>query len=143
MIKSFTTGAFPAGLALVRVITGFLLLRVGLEMFSTDKMSGYFQWLTDIGFPMPVAMAYAGKLAELAGGLSFISGFLVRWTSIPVMITMVVITFIMGEGNLMSDSFLLLMLAWVFFCQGAGKWSLDYFLFGRETINKFMVASRI
>lgn len=143
MIKSFTTGSFPAGLALVRVITGILLLRVGWEMFSTDKMSGYFQWLTDIRFPMPVFMAYAGKLAELAGGLSFLTGFLIRWTSIPVMITMVVITFIMGEGNLMSDSFLLLMLAWVFFCQGAGKWSLGYFLFGRETKNKFMVASRI
>ncbi len=143
MIKSFTTGSFPAGLALVRVITGILLLRVGWEMFSTDKMSGYFQWLTDIGFPLPLAMAYAGKLAELAGGLSFATGFLVRWSSIPVMITMAVVTFIMGEGNLMSDSFLLLMLSWVFFCQGAGKWSLDYFLFDRETKNKFKAASRI
>lgn len=129
MIKSFSTGSFPAGLVLARVITGILLLRVGWEIQSTDKMSGYVQWLTDIHFPMPATMAYAGKLAELAGGLSFVIGFFVRWTSIPVMITMAVITFILGDGNFMSDSFLLLLLAWVFFCKGAGIWSLDNKLF--------------
>ncbi|HNR06279.1 MAG TPA: DoxX family membrane protein [Saprospiraceae bacterium] len=143
MIKSFTTGSFPAGLVLVRVITGFLLIRVGWEITSVDKMSGYFQWLTDIRFPLPVPMAYAGKIAELAGGVSFITGFLVRWTSIPVMITMAVITFIMGEGNLMSDSFLLLLLAWVFFCTGAGKWSLDGFLPGLRPGKPIMAKSQI
>ncbi len=132
MINSFTTGSFPAGLVLIRVITGILLLRVGWEIQSTDKMSGYVQWLTDLRFPMPVVMAYTGKLAELAGGLSFLCGFLVRWTSIPVMITMVVITFIMGDRNLMSDSFLLLLLAWVFCCKGAGSWRVDNKLSHKE-----------
>lgn len=112
-------------LALIRIFTGIILIKVGVEIFSEDKMSGYIQWLTDIKFPLPHLMAYVGKVAELVGGLSFIIGFKVRWTSIPVIITMGVVTFIMGEGSITDNAFFLILLASVFLSQGAGVWSIE------------------
>ncbi|MBP7800129.1 MAG: DoxX family protein [Saprospiraceae bacterium] len=93
------------GMTLVRVLTGVILFKFSLEMFSKDTMSGYIQWLGDIHFPFASKMAYVGKIAEMVGGLSLILGLFVRWTGIPVMITMVVITFVMGEGSITDTSF--------------------------------------
>ncbi|MBK9931381.1 MAG: DoxX family protein [Saprospiraceae bacterium] len=58
------------GMTLVRVLTGVILFKFSLEMFSKDTMSGYIQWLGDIHFPFASKMAYVGKIAEMVGGLS-------------------------------------------------------------------------
>ncbi len=120
------------GLALIRVLTGIILIKVGIEIFSKESMSGYVQWLTDLRFPLPKIMAYVGKLAELIGGVSFILGYGVRWSSVPVIVTMAVITFIMGEGSITDNAFLILMLAAVYLCLGSGGWSIDHMINGRK-----------
>ncbi len=120
------------GLALIRVLTGIILIKVGIEIFSKESMSGYVQWLTDLRFPLPKIMAYVGKLAELIGGVSFILGYGVRWSSVPVIVTMAVITFIMGEGSITDNAFLILMLAAVYLCLGSGSWSIDHMINGRK-----------
>ncbi|MBL0111230.1 MAG: hypothetical protein IPP42_10335 [Saprospiraceae bacterium] len=60
------------GMTLVRVLTGVILFKFSLEMFSKDTMSGYIQWLAQ------------WLCGNGVGGLSLILGLFVRWTGIPV-----------------------------------------------------------
>ncbi len=116
---------YRSGFTFARLMTGIILIKVGWEIFSAETMSGYIQWLTDIKFPFPKPMAYLGKLAELAGGVALILGLFTRILCVPVIITMFVITFIMGDGEISGNSFLLLLLALNFLSVGSGPWSLD------------------
>jgi putative oxidoreductase len=128
-------GVWDKGILLVRVMTGLIILHYGLELFNPSKMSGYQQWLTDIHFPMPLGMARLGKATELAGGGLLMIGLFTRLISIPLIITMSVVTFIMGKGNIFADEqlpFLLMLLCLVFLSAGAGIWSLDYLLFDKK-----------
>jgi putative oxidoreductase len=79
-------------------------------------------------------MAYVGKITELVGGLLLAIGLFTRPAVIALVINMAVITFIMGNGKILSDDqhpFLLLLLFAVFFFTGAGMYSLDYLLFDK------------
>ena len=128
-------GLWHTGILLVRVMTGLIILHYGLELFNPDKMTGYQQWLTDIHFPVPFLMAWLGKATELAGGGLLMIGLFTRFVSIPLIITMGVVTFIMGKGNIFADEqlpFLLLLLCFVFLSTGAGIWSLDYLFFHKK-----------
>lgn len=111
-------------LAIIRITLGLLLLYVGREMFNAESMKGYTDWLTDLKFPLPKIMAYAGKLAEIAGGITLVLGIGIRWTAIPAMIAMLVINFIMGDGHLWGSTFLAFLMILIYFVQGAGIWSV-------------------
>jgi putative oxidoreductase len=134
MIKKFIytpNGMWATGAVILRIIAGLTILKYGLEIFSTDKMNGYISWLTDLKFPSPETMAYIGKVCELTGGLLMVFGLFTRLAAIPLIITMAVIGFIMGEPEfLAADGSILLMLIFLhFFFTGPGKLSLDYILF--------------
>jgi putative oxidoreductase len=133
MKKIFTSaGLWTHGIVIVRCFTGLIMFKYGMEIFDKEAMNGYTSWLSDVHIPAPRFMAYLGKLAELAGGISLVLGLMTRWLMIPLAIVMIVITFIMFEGKIFSDNqhpFLLLLIS-LFFCfSGPGKWSLDYLLF--------------
>jgi putative oxidoreductase len=120
------------GLALVRIITGVLMIYHGLELFDAEKMKGYGQWLTDLNFPAPVLMGYLGKGAEFAGGLLLLVGFFTRFAALLIAITMLVVCLFMGHGRLFTDDqhpFLFVLLGIVFFFTGPGQWSLDHLFF--------------
>ncbi|MBL7744826.1 MAG: DoxX family protein [Chitinophagaceae bacterium] len=132
----FTSYAIWAnGVIILRVIAGLIIVKYGLEIFSMDTMKGYADWLTDLKFPAPELMAYAGKGCELAGGLLLTIGLLTRLAAIAVIITMFVIWFIMGEPEFLAadGAFLLMLIALYFLLTGPGKWSLDYILFDRRS----------
>ncbi|WP_295796604.1 DoxX family protein [Mucilaginibacter sp.] len=121
---------------IARVITGIIIARYGLEVFSHDKMKGNADWLTEIHFPAPVFMAYVGKATELLGGILLVFGLVTRFASIALVVTMTVVIFIMGKGNIWGDEqlpFLLLLFFVSFILGGAGKWSLDYLLFDKKS----------
>jgi putative oxidoreductase len=127
-------GAWDNGLAIVRVVTGSFLIFHGTQMFQTEDMKGYGQWLSDLHVPLPVIMAYTGKATELIGGLCLALGLLTRLATISLTISFTVITFVMGHGKIFSDDqhpFLFILLALVFFFSGPGPWSLDHLLFDR------------
>jgi putative oxidoreductase len=128
-----TENSFSNGLIFIRVATGIIIATYGFEIFDTGQIDGYTQWLTDVSFPFPEAMAYLGKLTELVGGLCLVLGLFTRFAMIPLVITMVVITFIMGDGNFRSDSFLLLLLFMTFLFTGSGKWSIDHVIFSTKS----------
>lgn len=137
MIKQFVTSKIihENWLIVIRVIAGVITTRYGLEIFNPDQMKGNIAWLTDLHFPLPALMAYLGKLSELVGGISLITGFLVRFTCIPLILTMGVITFIMGDGKIFGDDqhpFLFLIIYTIFLSVGSGKWSVDRLIFNRN-----------
>jgi putative oxidoreductase len=120
------------GLALVRIITGVLMIYHGLELFDAEKIKGYGQWLSDLTFPAPVLMAYLGKGAELAGGIMLVLGLFTRSAALLIAIAMLTVCFLMGKGKVFTDDqhpFLFVLLAVLFFFTGPGQWSLDYFFF--------------
>lgn len=127
-------GTWDKGVLIVRVMTGFIILKYGLELFDNDKIIGYTQWLTDTNFPMPKIMTYVGKTTELIGGLLLILGLFARIVSIPLIINMIVVTFYLGEGKILTADqhpFLFILLFLIFLSVGGGKWSLDYLIFNR------------
>ncbi|MVT45056.1 DoxX family membrane protein [Chitinophaga oryziterrae] len=134
--KLFTSSLyFDKWLVILRVITGIIIMKYGLEVFSKDHMQGNTAWLKDIHFPLPSFMAYVGKTTELLGGIFLILGLFTRVVSILLLINMSVITFIMGNAKILGEEtlpFLLLLLFATFFFAGSGKWSLDCLLFKKQ-----------
>jgi putative oxidoreductase len=128
-----------SGLTLIRIIVGSFITYHGLEVFDHEKMDGYSKWLTDLQFPSPVLMAYLGKGIEFVAGILLLVGFLMRLAIIPLIITMLTITFGMGKGKIFMDDqhpFLFVLLFLVLFFTGPGPFSLDSFFFGKK-INGF------
>ena len=137
MLKQWLTseGYYKNFLAVIRAIAGIIIAKYGLEVFKANSMQGNFDWLTDLHMPAPHFMAYLGKLTELIGGGLLAIGLFTRLVTIPLIINMGVIIFFMGKGNIGGDEqlpFLLLLLFAVFFFTGAGKWSVDHWLFDRK-----------
>ena len=129
-----STGLWEAGAVILRVVAGLIIFKYGLEIFSGDKMKGYTNWLTDLNFVAPKAMAYAGKMCELIGGFLMALGLLTRIATIPLIITMSVIGFIMGEPEFLAadGSILLLLIFFHFLLTGPGKFSVDHLLFSNR-----------
>jgi putative oxidoreductase len=119
-------------LAIIRIITGILILMHGKIVFDSQVMNGMAESLSkDMGMPFPLLMAYLAKGSEFFGGLFFTLGFFTRFITIPLIITMAVALFgahhgqITGEGE---HAFLFLLIFVAFFFIGSGKWSFDYLL---------------
>ena len=137
MIKRFAynpNGLWETGAVILRVAAGLTIFKYGLEIFSADRMNGYTSWLTDLKFSSPETMAYIGKVCELAGGLLIALGLFTKVAAIPLIITMVVIGFIMGEPEFLTadGSILLLLIFFHFLLTGPGKLSLDHLLFSKR-----------
>lgn len=131
-----SNGLWETGAFVLRLVAGLTIFKYGLEIFSTDSMSGYVNWLTDLKVPYPRAMAITGKIVELAGGLMMALGIFTRVAAVPLILTMAFICFIMGEPELLAadGSFLLLVIFFHFLLVGPGRLSLDHLLFTRQNV---------
>jgi putative oxidoreductase len=134
--KFFTTQViFENWLIVIRAFIGLMIAVYGLETFNPEKMKGNVAWLTDIHFPVPIFMAYLGKITELAGGILLIAGLCTRFVSIALVINMSVIIIFMGNYKIFGDAqlpFLFLLFFLSFILYGGGKWSLDNLLFNQK-----------
>src|SRR5688572_7741804 len=139
MIRSFLSprGLWQnSGIAMIRIILGVFMIYHGWEVFDPGKMNEYSKWLTDIKFPSPRLLAYLGKAIELISGILITVGLFTRLAIIPLAVTMAIICFGIGKGRIFMEDqhpFLFILLAFVFFFTGPGKWSLDYLLFERKS----------
>ena len=116
-----------AGLGLVRIAVGLLLIYHGWEIFDQQLMNTYISWETFEG-PAARLLVYSGKAAELLAGILFLLGLLTRLAAILTMGTFTYITFFVGQGRFWYEDqhpFLFVLLALLFFFTGAGAWSFD------------------
>jgi putative oxidoreductase len=96
-------------------------------------------WFGSMGIPLPTLNAYMAASTELLGVVLLTLGLFTRLISVPLMIVMIVAImtihlahgFSAGDNGFEIPLYYMLFLA-LFASFGAGKFSLDYLLFGNE-----------
>jgi len=99
-------------------------------------IDGIAVWFASIGIPFPTLNAYLSATTEILGVVLLTLGFFTRLISIPLIVVMVVaITtvhlahgFSAGDNGFEIPLYYMLFLL-IFASHGAGKFSVDYFLF--------------
>jgi len=121
------------GILIVRLFAGWFIVRHSLELFNPDQMKQLLDFLVSVKFPFPIFSGYSAKIIELAGGVLLMAGFLTRWVTPLLIIVMAGVIYTMNGGSIFDgeDPFLFLLLFAIFFFQGPGRWSLDYWLFDK------------
>ncbi len=138
MNKFFSPTPFSQnyGIALVRIITGILLIWQGWESFDAEKMKMYTGWFVERKYTNPELWAYAGKVAELLAGIGFVLGLFTRLASIATIAAFAGVIFILGDkGKIFQGDqhpFLFILLALVFLFTGPGALSLDALFFKKR-----------
>ena len=126
------------GLAIIRIIVGIFMIYHGFEIFDQQTMLGYSAWAQFKDMPSPGFIVYTGKAAELVAGIMFTIGWFTRLAAGVLILTMLYITFFVGHGKFWYDDqhpFLFVLLGFVFFFTGPGRWSMDAFLSNNNKIN--------
>jgi putative oxidoreductase len=117
------------GIAIVRIITGILLVNQGWEMFDAEKMKMYTGWFAERNYSSPSAWAYAGKIGEMLAGIGFTLGMFTRLASVAAIAAFTGIIFILGDKGKIFEGdqypFLFILLAFIFFFTGPGALSVD------------------
>jgi putative oxidoreductase len=120
------------GLAMLRIITGALMIYHGFEILDRSKMLPYMEWDVIKSLPAPETLLYIGKGLEFLTGICLVLGLFTRIAAIFMAIDMLFICFKVGGGKFWYQDqhpFLFAMIAVVFFFTGPVKWSLDKRLF--------------
>ena len=121
-------------IALVRITTGLFMIYHGWEVFDNIKMAEYAKWMKDLGLPSPSFISYIGKGIELVSGIFLFLGLFTRLAVIPLACTMAFICFGIGKGRIFYEEqhpFMFILLAFLFFFTGPGKWSFDNLFFSK------------
>lgn len=120
-------------IAIVRIVVGIFMIIHGVEIFSPEKMKGYFDFFKSSG----EFMAYGGKTLELVAGILLTFGLFTRPGAVIMAGAMGFITFAVGSGRFyMEDQhpFMFVLIAFILFFDGGKKWSLDNIIFKRNRI---------
>ena len=108
-------------------------------MMKWKDINSVAQWFGSMGIPLPTLNAYMAASTEVLGVILLTLGLFTRLISVPLMVVMVVaITtvhlahgFAAGDNGFEIPLYYMLFL-FIFASHGAGKFSLDYFLFEKE-----------
>jgi len=98
------------------------------------------EWFGSMGIPLPTLNAYMAATTEIVGVVLLTLGLFTRLISLPLMVIMVVaITtvhlahgFSAGDNGFEIPLYYMLFL-FIFASHGAGKFSVDYFLFDKKS----------
>ena len=122
---------------------GLLILRIGVS-FSMIYLHGYPRLInfSEIGseFADPFGLGTVTSLslvvfAEFFCSLFLIIGLFTRWSCIPLIITMIVATWVIngGKGFIFQEKSFIYLITYIsLLISGGGYFSLDYLLFGRK-----------
>ena len=125
------------GIAIVRIITGILLVWHGWESFDAEKMNMYSTWFVERKYSNPQIWAYSGKIAELLAGIGFTLGLFTRLASVAAIAAFTGVIFILGDkGKIFQGDqhpFLFILLAIIFLFTGPGALSADGLIFKKRT----------
>ncbi|NVJ51976.1 MAG: DoxX family protein [Gammaproteobacteria bacterium] len=133
-----------AGLAalILRVPVGIILAAHGAQKlfgwFGGYGLEGTGQWMASIGLEPGYWMALLAGSAEFFGGVALVLGVFTRLAAVSAVITMLVaiVTVHLSQGFFMSNNgyeyaLALMAASGALLVQGAGSWSLDYWLADR------------
>lgn len=118
-----------AGIFLLRIAVGLMLIYHGKEVFEVAKMKEYAGW--DM-FKSSAILPYIGKGAEFIAGVFLVLGLFTRLTCLLIIGTFIYITFWVGHGKFWMDDqhpFLFAILGLLFFFTGPGALSMDGWFF--------------
>jgi len=109
-------------------------------MMKWSDISAVAEWFGSIGIPLPTINAYMAATTELVGVVLLSLGFLTRLISLPLIVIMIVaiVTVHLPNGFSAGDNgfeipFYYMLFLFVFFANGAGKFSLDRVVFGDKS----------
>jgi putative oxidoreductase len=118
----------PAVPLLLRLVLGAIFIAHGFAKISSG-MHGFTSSVANLGFPMPVAFAWAAALSEFLGGICVVLGLFTRWAALAIAAVMAVaVTQVhLDEGLVGGYEFPLALLAIAvsLMLSGAGPISFD------------------
>jgi len=79
----------PAVPLVLRIVLGAIFIAHGFQKIS-GGMHDFTATVAHLGFPMPVAFAWAAALAEFLGGICVLAGLFTRWAALAIAIDMAV-----------------------------------------------------
>lgn len=109
-------------------------------MMKWHDIDAVAEWFGSIGIVLPTLNAYLAASTEITGVILLTLGFLTRLIALPMIVIMLVAIltvhlpngFSAGANGFEIPLYYLLFLV-LFFSQGAGKFSLDRFVFGEKS----------
>jgi len=136
-IKDLLTNFQSLSLLLARLVIAYGFYEPAMNKWK--DINGIAIWFGSLGIPFPTINAYMAATTEILGVVLLTLGLFTRLISIPLMVTMVVaITmvhishgFAAGDNGFEIPLYYMLFL-FIFTAHGAGKYSLDYLIFGKE-----------
>lgn len=109
-------------------------------MMKWNGIDNVASWFGSMGIPFPTLNAYMAASTEVAGVVLLTLGFMTRLISLPLIIIMVVaiITVHLPHGYAAGDNgfeipLYYMLFLFIFFANGAGKFSLDRLIFGDKS----------
>lgn len=117
-------------LLLLRLVFGFrLLYGTADNIFSWERMLEFKDFLSANGFPLPLICAIVSVYLQFLAGLSWITGFQIKISSILMVgnftVALIGVHLLHGDSYLgMAPAIHLLVVAIVLFWLGAGKYAL-------------------
>ncbi len=124
------------------LLLGRLVVAYGFyepAMMKWADIGSVAQWFTSLGIPLPLLNAYMAATTEIVGVVLLTLGLLTRAISIPLIVVMIVAIvtvhlphgFAAGDNGFEIPLYYMLFL-FIFFANGAGRFSLDRLIFGEK-----------
>ena len=138
LFDSTSPRQLSVGIAIVRVVTGVIMLAHGAQKLFQLGIAGVTQGFTQMGVPLPTIVAPLVAVLEFAGGIALILGVLTRLVSLGLAIDMLGALFIvhLANGFFLPNGyeFVLILLATnlALVIAGAGAFSIDQAIANRR-----------
>lgn len=126
-----------SALFLLRVVIAYGLFHPAIMKWQ--DINAIAEWFGSMNYPLPLLNAYLAATTEILGVILLTLGLGTRFITIPLIVTMIVAitTVHLGNGfNAGDNGFEIPLYYLIIFitllAKGAGKYSLDYFLFEKN-----------
>jgi putative oxidoreductase len=141
LLDSTTPRQLSVGIAIVRVVTGVIMLAHGAQKLFQMGIAGVTQGFAGMGVPLPTIVAPLVTVLEFAGGIALILGVLTRLVSLGLAIDMLGAIFIvhLPNGFFLPNGYEFALLNFAttaaLVIAGAGAFSIDQAIANRRRAN--------